>query len=140
MPQQVFIDTNIWVYSYDDRFPEKQQLARDLLEHLTLSENAYISTQVMQEFCSVMLTKVKTMDGDELIDVIETTLQPYLTHIPSTSFYQRGIRLYHSASLQFYDALIVQAALDLGCTTLYSEDLQHGQTFGSLTVVNPFFA
>ena len=52
---------------------------------------------------------------------------------------QRAARLLSQAhSLAWFDALIVQAALEAGCTHLYSEDLQHGRRFGALQVVNPF--
>ena len=40
--------------------------------------------------------------------------------------------------LSFYDALIIAAALEAGCDTLFTEDMQHGRKFGGLTIVNPF--
>jgi predicted nucleic acid-binding protein len=48
------------------------------------------------------------------------------------------MRLYGQGGLSWFDALIVSAAQQAGCDVLYSEDLQHGQRFGSLRVVNPF--
>ena len=43
-------------------------------------------------------------------------------------------------SLAFYDALILAAAIEAGCETLYSEDFQHGRQFGDCTIVNPFLS
>jgi predicted nucleic acid-binding protein len=40
--------------------------------------------------------------------------------------------------LSFYDALIVAAALGAGCDTLFTENMQHGRSFGGLSIVNPF--
>jgi predicted nucleic acid-binding protein len=54
--------------------------------------------------------------------------------------HEAGLALARDHDVAFYDALIVAAARDAGCATLYSEDLQHGRRFGDLTVVNPFLA
>jgi predicted nucleic acid-binding protein len=51
---------------------------------------------------------------------------------------REAVRLQQRAKLSFWDALVVQAAIDSGCERLYSEDLNPGQRFGSLVVVNPF--
>jgi predicted nucleic acid-binding protein len=57
---------------------------------------------------------------------------------PSPNLYQRGLDLQSRYQLSFYDSLIVAAALEGGCKTLYSEDLQHGQRIDGLTIKNPF--
>jgi predicted nucleic acid-binding protein len=56
----------------------------------------------------------------------------------SQALYSEGLALQSRYRMSWYDALIVCAAQQAGCNTLYSEDLQHGQRFGSLRVVNPF--
>jgi predicted nucleic acid-binding protein len=73
-----------------------------------------------------------------LDQLVSRLLKPLCAHVPTIEFYERSLKLFASHSLGFYDALIIQAANDLGCRTLYSEDLQDGQRFGSLTVKNPF--
>jgi predicted nucleic acid-binding protein len=135
---RAFFDTNILVYAYDRRLPNKQKIAQALVRHNLDNGLGVISTQVVQEFCNVTLTKIRNVDGAELKVVIQSVLSAFLAHWPSQDFYLRAIDLYNSASISFYDALIVQAAIDLDCTVLYSEDLQSGQKFGKLTVVNPF--
>jgi predicted nucleic acid-binding protein len=52
--------------------------------------------------------------------------------------YQRALDIQARYHYGFYDALIIAAALDAGCTRLYSEDLQHGQRIERLTIENPF--
>lgn len=142
MNAKSFIDTNVFVYIYNPRNHVKQKTAIKLIEDLTLSGEGLISSQVVQEFCSVMLsnkTEVK-MNPADLKDILEVMLYPKLLHTPSLDFYKRAVDLHASSQLSFYDALIVQAAIDLGCKIIYSEDLQDGRVFGELRVKNPFLA
>lgn len=135
-----FIDTNIFVYIYDPRDKGKQKQAIELVEQLTLSDKGHISAQVIGEFCSVMLSdklEVKMRPAD-LKDIVTGILYPKLSHLPNLEFYKRAIDLRAVSSISFYDALIVQAAIDTGCKVLYSEDLQAGQTYGGVSVKNPF--
>ena len=133
-----FIDTNVLVYTYDERTPHKHAIAIALVDRLVSAEQAVISSQVVQEFCNVALNKIKIQDVAELEATLATVILPLLQHYPTPAFYQRTIQLHERFSLSFYDALIIQAALDLKCSVLYSEDLQDGQTFGSLKIVDPF--
>jgi predicted nucleic acid-binding protein len=65
-------------------------------------------------------------------------LEPLCAHTPTFEFYERALKLSAQNSLGFYDTLIIQAAMDLRCNILYSEDLQDNQRFGTLVVRNPF--
>jgi predicted nucleic acid-binding protein len=69
---------------------------------------------------------------------MKNLLAPLCAHTPTIDFYDRAFKIHASNSISFYDALIVQAALDLKCKKLYSEDLQAGQKFDSLVITNPF--
>ena len=136
---KVFLDTNILVYQFDHTHPAKQKMAQQLVAEALLGERAVISSQVIQEFMNVAVGKFSTkLSSDELRLVMANVLQPLWAHVPSYEFYERALGLQTANSLSFYDALIVQAAIDLGCTLLYSEDLQAGQQFGSLVIQNPF--
>lgn len=137
MSDLAFIDTNVLVYAYDSRDPVKRDIARSLIRKLLAGKGA-ISTQVVQEFCSVALHPKKPLTGDDIELVFEEVLLVLLQHVPSADFYRRALKLCRYEQLSFYDALIVQAAIDLGCQTLYSEDLQAGRVYGSLSVKNPF--
>lgn len=134
-----FIDTNVFVYAFDEEDIQKSAKARQLLTQLSSSKKAYISTQVVQEFCNVALQKsIVPLKPDGVREVLRTLLTPLLAHKPDELFYARVISTFERYSLSFYDAAIVQAAIDLRCTVLYSEDLQDGATYGRVRVVNPF--
>jgi predicted nucleic acid-binding protein len=136
---KTFFDTNILVYQFDHTAPTKQKQAQTLIEQSISKKQAVISSQVVQEFMNVGLGKFSSrLSVDELELVMAQILKPLCQHIPTFDFYERALTLYKSNSLSLYDALIIQAAIDLGCKTLYSEDLQDGQQFGTLTITNPF--
>jgi predicted nucleic acid-binding protein len=69
---------------------------------------------------------------------LEQILAPLWRVMPSPALYRRGLELQSRHGLSFYDALIVAAALEAGCTRLYTEDLQHGQKIEGLLIQNPF--
>src|ERR1035437_3873124 len=130
---RVFFDTNVLVYQFDRTAPAKQKRAEGLIERHILEGRAVISSQVVQEFMNVSLKKFHTkLSAEELELVMTDLLKPLCAHVPYFDFYKRVLKLYASKSLGFYDAMIIQAAIDLGCKTLYSEDLQAGQQFGTL--------
>jgi predicted nucleic acid-binding protein len=135
----VFIDTNIFVYAHDETDPKKSRQARKLLADLAADSTGCISTQVIQEFCNVVLRKSATpLLPKDIGRIIKELLTPLLAHRPDGLFYLRTLVTYSRYSLSFYDAAIVQAAIDLNCTTLYSEDLQTGASYGKVLVINPF--
>lgn len=137
MNRLIFFDTNVIVYAHDARELGKQQQARQLLKKHTTAGTAVVSSQVVQEFCQAMLRK-QGMTSNDLELILNELLLPMMRHTPNDLFYRQALQLFSTESISYYDALIVQAALELGCTTLYSEDLQDGRRYGSLTVVNPF--
>ncbi|HUC88399.1 MAG TPA: PIN domain-containing protein [Candidatus Binatia bacterium] len=135
----VFFDTNVLVYQFDKTAPRKQKRAVELIERYGFDGKAVISTQVAQEFMNVALRGFAVkLSPAELELVIDDLLKPLCAHSPNFDFYKQALKLCATNSINFYDALIVQAALDCGCVRLYSEDMQDGQQFGSLTIVNPF--
>ena len=69
---------------------------------------------------------------------LEQILIPLWQAMPSSVLYQRSLELQSLYGFSFYDALIVAAALESGCTRLYTEDLQHGQQVDGLLIENPF--
>lgn len=135
----VFIDTNIFVYAHDESDIQKSQRARTLLIELTSSKKGCISTQVIQEFCNVVLKhSITPLKANDLRNIVRELMAPLLAHRPDAAFYLRTLETYEWYSLSFYDAAIVQAAIDLSCTILYSEDLQTGAKYGKVKVINPF--
>jgi predicted nucleic acid-binding protein len=134
----VFFDTNVVVYAYDRVDPVKCERARALLEAHALDRSLTVSTQVLQETYAVLVRKALVEPAKALFAV--ETLAAGRVVGSNASFVLDALRLSQRHRIAVWDALIVQAALAAGCTTLFTEDLQAGQRFGTLEVVNPFTA
>ncbi|MBP7587668.1 MAG: PIN domain-containing protein [Thermoanaerobaculia bacterium] len=134
-----FFDTNILVYLFDETDARKQMIAAGLVEKALESGSACISFQVVQETLNVLTRKLqRPATPAEAGRLLNEVLMPLWRGAPSPAFYRRGLELQQRYSLSFYDALIVAAALEAGCTRLLSEDLQDGLRIERLTVENPF--
>lgn len=133
-----FVDTNILVYAEDRDTKTKHEVARDLVVKLWDERSGVLSVQVLQEFYVIVTRKLKKpLSTTKALEVVKE----YLTWnvIENTGgLLTTAIELQQKAQLSFWDAMVVQAAIDSGCDTLYSEDLNAGQRFGSLLIVNPF--
>ena len=81
---------------------------------------------------------VEPLDAEDVRRYLDEVLSPLWTVMPSRDFYFRGLEIQKRYGFGFYDSLILSAALEAGCTRLYSEDLQHGQRIGNLVVESPF--
>ena len=100
--------------------------------------NAWISTQVLIEFANVYARKLKVVWPGVEAAILEITKE-LSVHQTAITTVTHATRLAQRCGFSWFDALIVAAALECGCETLYSEDLQHGQVIeNSLTVLNPF--
>ncbi|MCX6049233.1 MAG: PIN domain-containing protein [Chloroflexi bacterium] len=134
-----FLDTNIFVYSFDLSAPIKQQIARQWIEDALRTQRGIISTQIIQEFLNVALRKfVRPMNGTESREYIKIVLSPLCQHYPSLAFYDHALLLQQQTGFSFYDSLVVTAAVETGCRTLLSEDLQNGRIIEGMTIRNPF--
>ena len=131
-----FFDTNILVYLFDRAESVKQAQAQDLVTVHMTARNMVLSTQVLQELY-VTLTRKKQLGAADALEVVTTFAQERIVPA-SADLVLRGLALSHASQISAWDALIVQSALDAGCTTLYSEDFQNGMRFDDLVVVNPF--
>jgi predicted nucleic acid-binding protein len=139
MSADFFLDTNILVYSFDDREPAKRDKARELIEQALETRRGAISWQVVQEFLNVALHKWhKPMTPADSREYLQTVLNPLCTVYPSTEIWSASLRIAEESQYRFYDSLIVAAAIQSGATIIYSEDLQHGRQFGTLEIRNPF--
>ena len=134
-----FLDSNIFVYLFDETDVRKHTIAAGLIEAGLESGTACISFQVVQETLNVWTRKLlRPATPAEAGRLMEEVLLPLWRGGPSPALYRRGLELHERYSLSFYDALIVAAALEAGCTRLLSEDLQHGLRIDRLRIENPF--
>ena len=137
MSDRAFLDSNILVYCVDERDNVKHNLARNLIQSLIDGRNGCISTQTLQEFFNVSTKKLKNDKSMAQSDVID-----YSTAFPVHTNTLKDILLAISISIKtqfsFYDSLIIAAAKAEGCSIVYSEDLNDGQTVDGVTIINPF--
>lgn len=136
---RVFLDTNIFIYAGDEADPQKSRRSRKLIADVVNSGNGVSSYQVIQEFVNVVLRRFqKALLVEDVERFLATVFQPLVIIHSSFGLYTAALRIQSRYRLSWYDALIVAAAIEADCSVLYSEDLQHGQRFGSTTVKNPF--
>lgn len=141
MSAESFIDTNVFVYHLDNSDKRKQRIAEGIVRDALASGNACISYQVVQEWLNVALRKAAVpLAPEQARSYLDVVLLPLMQVLPSAALYHRALDLQQRWRFGFYDALIVASALAAGCTRLLSEDLQHGQRIGTLSVHNPFAA
>lgn len=139
MSGRFFLDTNVFVFSVTTDTPDKKFRALDLIERAIRTGKGIVSYQVVQEFFNVALRRYsQPMSYAECEEYLSTTFRPLLAVHSSHVLYGHALALNRRYSLSWYDALIVAAAAEGDCDLLYSEDLQHGQSFGKVTVENPF--
>lgn len=131
-----FLDTNILLYSIDeDRYPEKFGIARDILQRGDWA----VSVQVLQEFYTqaTRLTRKECLSVEAASHLVKDysrfPVQPLTLDIV-----RAAIATHQRYQISYWDAAIIEAARTLGCHTVLSEDLNSGQDFGSVRVINPF--
>jgi predicted nucleic acid-binding protein len=133
-----FVDTNILLYAEDRDAKSKHAVARDLVLQLWDDRDGVLSVQVLQEFYVNVTRKLKKpLTNAKALEVV----QEYLTWtvVENTGrLLTSAIELQQKHQLSFWDAMVVQAAIEGGCDKLYSEDMNAGQKFGPLVIVNPF--
>ena len=136
MSDNVFVDSNIWLYAFILRPGEESKHARAL--PLVEAVNRYtISTQVVAEV-SVNLLKRADMPETDLLDIVEGLYRRCRVIETGFECHRRASRLRAAYQFSYWDSLILAAALEAGCTTLFSEDMQHGHVVeGVLTIQNP---
>nr|VFJ57804.1 MAG: Predicted nucleic acid-binding protein, contains PIN domain [Candidatus Kentron sp. DK] len=140
MPDKpVFLDTNMWVYLFTDTHDAENRRKQDIVRQvLSNRSNIVVSTQVLNEASNVWLKKYG-LDIDRVKSYLKTIRKSAEVHLLNEALTFRALDLFDRYKLSFYDSLIVAAALDAGCRTLYTEDLQHGQRIGErLTIEDPF--
>jgi predicted nucleic acid-binding protein len=136
MTAQFFLDTNVVAYSASRAADDavKTTISRQLL----LAESVGLSAQVLQEFFVVVTRKFKRplsiADAEVFLDSLATF--PVVPLTPE--LIRRGIRFHERYHIHYWDGTILAAAKELAATTVFSEDLAHGQTYDGVTVYNPF--
>ena len=128
----VFLDSNIVLYALDID-EAKRASAWDLLFN-----KPYISVQVLNE-CSSILNRKKKLQPETIEEVLGNLLAFVTVQPIDVATVQLAWQLQAKYRYAYYDSLIIAAALESGSTTLFSEDMQHGQVIeDKLTIIDPF--
>jgi predicted nucleic acid-binding protein len=133
MPAKAFFDTNVLLYAVAENDPRSAQAEE------RLAAGGVLSVQILNEFVSVARRKI-SMSWSDVTEALDAFRVLCPSPLPITmEIHEAALKIAEKHGYNIYDALVVAAALEAGCATLYSEDLHCGQTIsGQLTIRNPF--
>jgi predicted nucleic acid-binding protein len=137
--EKFFLDTNIFVYTFESRSSSKRVLAQDLVSGALDTRRGVISYQVVQEFLNVATRKfAKPMKVPEAELYLARILMPLCEVFPDSSLYSRALSISSETGFSFYDSSIVASAIVGECAILWTEDLQDGRRIRGVEIRNPF--
>ena len=138
MANRDFFDTNILIYAADRSEPEKQTQARRLLNSAVENETGALSVQVLGEFFSVVTRRIPyPLSVEEAEEIIHRVAVLPVVEL-DWALVRRAIDTHKEYGISYWDSLIVAAAERAGCTRIVSEDLNSGQFYCGIAVVDPF--
>lgn len=140
MSGKCFVDTNVLVYVHDLSAGKKCLQAQELTTDLWNSQIGVISTQVLQELYIALRRRLKTPLSVTDAGAILRDYFHWEVVINNRDSIIRATEIETQFRISFWDGLILQAAERAGAALVYSEDLAHGQFYGSVRVMNPFIA
>jgi predicted nucleic acid-binding protein len=137
MSDRTFVDTNVLIYAHDADEPAKRDIANRLLQELWEERTGVLSPQVLQEFYINVTRKIARPLAKTTARQI---VQAYSTWVieAGPGEIASAFQIEDSARIGFWDALIVACAIKSGASRVVSEDLNAGQSIGSVKIVNPF--
>lgn len=133
-----FVDSNILVYAYDRTQEPKWKRASAFLEDLWTSREATFSIQVLQEFFHIVTRKLPQPLSPREARAIVADLSRWPYHRPGATDVLAAIDLQEELKISFWDAMIVHSARWMGCSVLWTEDLNDGQSYAGVLVRDPF--
>jgi len=138
MSVDCFLDTNVLVYAVSSAPGEtaKKEKALELIEHADFG----LSSQVLQEFYVTVTRKIEKPLPPEAAVALLDELRVFPRVETDYPLIISGIEASLEHGISYWDGTIIAAASALGASVLYTEDLSHGQTYGSVRAVNPFYS
>src|SRR5947209_1314078 len=115
-----FVDTNILIYAHDRKAGPKHHKAIELLERLTNDDSGAISLQVLMEFYAAATAKLP-MTSERAEEVVKD-FGAWTVHCPAHADLARAAHIQRRYKISWWDALILNSALELGCSVVWSED------------------
>lgn len=134
MPADVFFDASVLIYAV------VQDADRARIAEEVLAAGGSISVHVLNDLVAVMRRKLR-MPWKQVLETTDLIRSLCATPVPLTlAMHVRAMNISQRYKYQIYDALVIAAALERGCSVLYSEDMQGGQVIETLQIRNPFRA
>ena len=134
---KVFFDTNILIYFVDERDTRKQVIAKNLIASAVQNQNGMLSTQSLQEFYSVITSKLKC-PKDKAKELVRMFSELFPVQKISVPLILNAVDISIKTEFSFWDSLILSTANDTGCIIVYSEDMNDGQIIEGTKILNPF--
>jgi predicted nucleic acid-binding protein len=135
---RVFVDTNVLVYLFDADAPTKQERAREVVSELARNSSLVVSSQVLSELYVTVTRKLAHPLNPAAALRALADLAVFPVVAIDAALVQRAAVRAVSEQIAYWDALILDAAVEAGAGTVYSEDLQQGRTYQGVTVADPF--
>ncbi len=132
-----FLDTNVLVWGLDTNDAEKHGIARKLISRAVAGEFV-ISTQVLVELAATLLQKFQKQFAPADVVAVLESIRPIPLIVPDADMVRRAVEARAAYGIHFYDGMIVAAAERAGSEKIWSEDLNAGQKYFGVTVINPF--
>ena len=135
------VDTNILVYRFDGRFPEKQRIATTILRRGIIEDSVRVAHQAIVEFVAAATRPMRGHAILELSDALregEEFLKQFTVLYPNEAIVRQAVRGCAAYGLNWFDAHMWAYAEHYGLPELLTEDLQHDRLYGSVRAVNPF--
>jgi predicted nucleic acid-binding protein len=138
------VDTNILVYRFDPRFPEKQARANDLLRRGIAGQSIFVPYQALVEFTAAVTRPLagrsSLLTTEEAYREVEEMLRQFAVIYPTEATLRTALRGAALYRLSWFDACLWAYADERGLDTLWSEDFEDGRTYGRVKVVDPLKA
>lgn len=136
------VDTNILVYRFDGRFPDKQAIANELLRDGLLHGSVRLPHQALVEFVAVVTRPLGSrrplLSREDARREAEEMLTEFPVLYPNEALVRTAIRGAAAYGLEWFDAHLWAYAEHYGISELISEDFQHGRHYGTVRVIDPF--
>mgnify|MGYP000946311661 CR=1 FL=1 len=138
MSDNVLIDTNIWVYLYALNQPAKRENARQLIEGNF--QNIVVSSQILGELYHV-LTRKGFQDPASAREIVAETVGAFPVSEIGAEHVLEAMSIHQHYGYSYWDSLVIATAVLNGCSSIYSEDMQHGQVIeDKVQIINPFIS
>jgi predicted nucleic acid-binding protein len=136
------VDTNVLVYRFDPRFPDRQRIATALLRQGILEDSIRVPHQAIVEFVSAATRPLRgsppLLSPHDAMREAEEMLNQFVVLYPDERLLRTALRGAVAYQLSWFDAHLWAYAEHYGLDELYSEDFQHDRLYGSVRAVNPF--